>query len=195
MTGFLGRAYDVSTTEETRALYDDWAETYDSEVAGSGYATPARCAEALARHAPLVEPVLDIGCGTGLSGVALRARGFGAIDGADPSPEMLARAEATGAYRRLRVSDPDAPFEPGAYRIVTAVGVIGAGAAPATLFDAAWEALPEGVLLCLSLNDRALATAEFPDRIDARRGHVLFEEYGPHLPGIDVKSRVYVLRK
>lgn len=195
MTGFLDRAYDVSTTEETRALYDGWAESYDAEVAENGYATPARCAEALARHAPLVEPVLDIGCGTGLSGIALRARGFGAVDGADPSPEMLARAEATGAYRSLRVSDPDDPFEPGAYRIVTAVGVIGAGAAPVTVFDAAWEALPQGGLLCLSLNDHALAVPEFPGRIEARRSHVLFEEYGPHLPGIDLRSRVYVLRK
>ena len=195
MTGHLDRAYDVSTPEETRALYEDWAATYDAEVAEKGYATPARCAEALARHAPLIEPVLDIGCGTGLSGIALRARGFGAVDGADPSPEMLTRAEATGAYRGVRLSDPDDPFEPGAYRIITAVGVIGAGAAPATLFDAAWDALPEGGLLCLSLNDHALAVPEFPARIEARRDHLLFEEYGPHLPGIDLMSRVYVLEK
>lgn len=195
MTGHLGRAYEVAAPEETRALYGRWAATYDREVAENGYAAPARCAEALARHAPLVEPVLDIGCGTGLSGVALRARGFGAIDGADPSPEMLAKAERTGAYRALRRADPDDPFMPGAYRIIAAVGVIGVGAAPVTLFDAAWEALPEGGLLCLTLNDHALARPEFPDRIDARRAHVLFEEYGPHLPGIDLRSRVYVLRK
>lgn len=195
MTRFLDRAYDASTTRETRALYDGWAATYDAEVGGHGYATPARCAEALARHAPLIEPVLDIGCGTGLSGVALRARGFGAIDGADPSPEMLVHAEATGAYRALRVSDPDDPFEPGAYRLIAAIGVIGIGAAPAALLDRAWDALPDGGLLCLSLNDHALAVPEFPARIEALRRHVLFEEYGPHLPGIDLMSRVYVLRK
>jgi predicted TPR repeat methyltransferase len=195
VTRFLGRAYEVSTDEETRELYDDWAATYDAEVAENGYVTPARCAEALARHAPLIEPVLDIGCGTGLSGVALRARGFGAIDGVDTSPAMLARAEATGAYRDLRRSDGGAPFEAGAYRVVTAIGVIGHGAAPASLFDAAWAALPEGGFLCLSLNDHALAEPDYPARIDARRAHVLFEEYGPHLPGIDLRSRVYVLRK
>ena len=139
--------------------------------------------------------MLDIGCGTGLSGVALRARGFGAVDGADPSPAMLARAEGTGAYRSLRRSDPGDPFEPGAYAIITAVGVVGIGAAPAALIDAAWDALPDGGLLCLSLNDRALAVPEFPARIESRRAGLLFEEYGPHLPGIDLMSRVYVLRK
>ena len=195
MTGFLGRAYDASSADETRALYDDWAASYDAELGANGYATPARCAEALARHAPLVEPVLDIGCGTGLSGVAFKAQGFGAVDGADPSPEMLARAEATGAYRHLRRSDPDDPFEAGAYEIIAAVGVVGIGAAPASLVDRAWDALPPGGLLCLSLNDRALAVPDFADLIEARRPHVLFEEYGPHLPGIDLMSRVYVLRK
>ncbi len=195
MIGFLGRAYDLSSTQETRALYDEWADGYDAEVAENGYATPARCAEALARHAPLIEPVLDIGCGTGLSGVALRARGFGAIDGVDPSPGMIARAEATGAYRTLRRIDPDEPFEPGAYRAIAAVGVVGTGAAPPELFDRAWAALPDGGLLCLSLNDHALAIPDFTSRIEPRRDRVLFEEYGPHLPGIGMMSRVYVLRK
>ncbi len=71
---FLDKVYDAKGTDETRALYDDWAASYDAEIAENGYATPRRCAEALAGFAtdPSL-PVLDFGCGTGLSGLALRA--------------------------------------------------------------------------------------------------------------------------
>jgi DNA/RNA-binding domain of Phe-tRNA-synthetase-like protein len=34
------------------ALYDEWAESYDDTLNESGYATPDRCAEALAQFAP-----------------------------------------------------------------------------------------------------------------------------------------------
>ncbi|MEL7154480.1 MAG: hypothetical protein AAFN51_11950, partial [Pseudomonadota bacterium] len=68
MTGFLDKVYDARDASETRALYDDWAASYDAEVAENGYATPGRCAEALKQH--LSDPsasILDFGCGTGLS--------------------------------------------------------------------------------------------------------------------------------
>jgi hypothetical protein len=38
--------------EETRALYSDWAATYDADVTQAGYVTPTRLAEALAEHVP-----------------------------------------------------------------------------------------------------------------------------------------------
>ena len=63
--------------EEVRRVYDEWAPTYDGEEVAAllGHAGPERVA---ARVAELVDPrtdVLDAGCGTGLVGVALAARG------------------------------------------------------------------------------------------------------------------------
>lgn len=58
--------------------------------------------------------VVDLGCGAGAAGDALRAR-FGArICGVDLSPAMLSQAEQAGAYERLNQADmatwaPDAP--------------------------------------------------------------------------------------
>jgi len=67
--GFLERAYGLDDAESTRDFYRDWAATYDEEIRANGYATPRRCAAALAG---LVEdtsaPLHDLGCGTGLSG-------------------------------------------------------------------------------------------------------------------------------
>ena len=96
--GFLDRAYDEGDSAQTHQLYADWADSYDGELTDHGYATPARVADVVGALdvAPTAE-IVDLGCGTGLSGAALQAKGFQSIDGCDYSAEMLDVAEATGA--------------------------------------------------------------------------------------------------
>ena len=202
MPKFLDRVYEAKTPEGARDLYDEWSATYEAEVAENGYATPLRVAEALAAALPdRAAPVLDIGCGTGLSGVALRAAGFTAIDGADVSAQMLEQARAKDAYRSLRRIDPAAPLagvSPGDHAAIVACGVIGAGAAPFWLLDACTEALGPGGLFALSLNDHALADPESRAALDRwvpERAETVFEEHGDHLPGIGLGSTVIVLRR
>ena len=199
---FLDRVYDESSPETTKALYDDWAESYDSEIAENGYATPGRVAAAL--HAHLAQPdmpILDFGCGTGLSGLALRLAGFTVVAGMDPSRRMVDQAREKSVYRELgviEIGDP-APVAKDAYRVITAIGVIGIGAAPASTFDVLMKALPKGGLLALSLNDHALADPEYEAALnqwlDCGAAQLLFKEYGPHLPGLDLKSNVYIIEK
>lgn len=194
---FLKKVYEVSGDDALRDLYDDWAATYDSETGANGYATPGRCAAAL-RHAGLAPDaeILDIGCGTGLSGAALAEAGFTTIDGSDLSPGMLDKARALGVYRDLWLPD-DLPDR--RYDAVAAVGVIGPGAAPLDLFDTCLAHLRPGGLFVFSFNDHALDLPEFPARVaravEAGEALSRFEEHGPHLPGMNLKSTVYVLEK
>ena len=195
---FLDHAYGLPDRQATADFYADWAASYDAEIAENGYATPARCAAALAARGA---PVLDVGCGTGLSGLALRAAGFKTIDGTDLSAEMLARAATRGVYRRLfrgELADP-LPVGPGAYANAAAVGVVSPGHAPPETVDAVLAILPAGGCLALSLNDHALAESAFPGRIErlVARGAAepVFREHGRHLPGIGLEATVYVLRK
>lgn len=200
--GYLDKVYDARDADETRTLYDGWSASYDAEVRKNGYVTPNRCAEALAKFTKdQTEPVLDFGCGTGLSGLALKLAGFATIDGVDLSTEMLAQAKAKRLYRDLQVIDPDAPL-PGAlsdYAAIAAIGVIGAGAAPISIFDDLMRGMKKGALLVLSLNEHALRDRTNEARIcewtDCSAARLLFRESGPHLPGIGLKSNVYVLEK
>ncbi|WP_158963835.1 class I SAM-dependent DNA methyltransferase [Chachezhania sediminis] len=198
---FLNKVYQARTADQTRALYDDWAEGYDAEIALNGYATPTRCAAALAGFADVAAPLLDFGCGTGLSGRAFAEQGFTLLDGLDLSDEMLAHARAKGHYRSLTRIDPGAPlpFAPGTHPAIAAVGVIGCGAAPAAVLDQLIDALPRGGHFVFSFNDHTLEDPSCLARMKARIGdgatRLIFEEYGPHLPGQNIKSKVYVLEK
>ncbi|MEL6234585.1 MAG: methyltransferase domain-containing protein [Pseudomonadota bacterium] len=215
---FLDSVYALDGVDATRALYSNWAASYDAEVGENGYVTPRRCAEALAAAVSgtdsraqrgaqedadggLGAPLLDIGCGTGLSGLAFAAAGFSTMDGSDLTEEMLGKARARGVYRRVWLADmnDDAPFEAGQYTHAAAVGLISPGHAPAGLIDAVMGALPSGGCFVFSLNDHALADPSFEGRVreqaDTGAAQVMFREHGDHLPGIGLASTVYVLRK
>ncbi|WP_417208659.1 class I SAM-dependent DNA methyltransferase [Antarctobacter sp.] len=196
---YFDKVYKARTEDETRDLYDGWAATYEQAVQDEGYATPRRCAEAL--HATLGDaqaPVLDFGCGTGLSGLALRLAGFSTIDGIDLSPGMLAHAREKDIYRTLTPIGPDDPVPTG-YAAVAAIGVIGAGAAPLAALDRIFEALDAGAQCVFSFNDHTLEDPTFEALVNRwiadGRLRQLFREHGPHLPGKNINSTVYVLEK
>ena len=199
---FLDKVYQARDGESTRELYDPWSESYEAEVAENGYVTPRRCAEALAEYtSDMSAPILDFGCGTGLSGEALAAVGFITIDGVDLSAEMLAQAEKKKLYRSLSQIEADAQLSiaPGDYDAIAAIGVIGAGAAPISVLHELMTALPRGGKLVLSFNDHALADpaneAGLNEWLDCGAARLLFREHGEHLTEIDLKACVYVIEK
>lgn len=86
-----------------RELFDQFAPRFDAELEALAYRTPAALAEAL-HAAGAGGAVLDLGCGTGLSGIALRPLAT-RLEGVDLSPRMLAAARARGLYEALHEAD------------------------------------------------------------------------------------------
>lgn len=200
--GYLSKVYGARDADSTRTLYDAWSASYEAELAQNGYVTPARCAAALAEfQTDQSLPILDFGCGTGLGGLALKLAGFDVIDGVDLSDEMLSKARDKGVYRSLSQIDAEADldFKPGTYATIAAIGVIGAGAAPAPLFDKLMYGLASGGHLVFSFNDHTLEDWAYEARIsewtDCGAASLLFREHGDHVPGIDLKATVYVIEK
>lgn len=112
---------------EVRTFYDEWAERYDADLAGWDYRAPDRIAHLLAERADLTAPVLDAGCGTGLSGRALRDAGFtGALTGVDLSEASLPVARESSAYDHLIAADLNErlAFEDDAFGTLASVGVL-----------------------------------------------------------------------
>jgi len=109
----LDEAYSVKSPEDNRRLYAKWAATYEvSFVDAKQYRYPKAIAEVFNDVVAPVTRVLDIGTGTGLTGMYLsRLRPELVIDGMDISPEMLAQArskvhdDGQAVYRALYERD------------------------------------------------------------------------------------------
>jgi predicted TPR repeat methyltransferase len=96
----------TSDAREVAGRYDEWAQSYDDDLASWSYQAPAVVAETVLTRLPTVGTVPDVGCGTGLVGRALRARGFGGrVLGLDISPASLEIAGRSGAYDSLDQAD------------------------------------------------------------------------------------------
>lgn len=106
-------AYALETPADIIDLYSKWAGSYDTNFAeAEGYVLYLHVSEMLIERKSLIHAaILDVGCGTGLVGEALRQSGLDVIDGIDISLEMLAEAGkktiANGepVYRKLIPAD------------------------------------------------------------------------------------------
>lgn len=200
-TTYLDKIYSADSAD-LRPFYAQWAQSYDQEVGENGYVTPLRIAEALARHVKdLSIPILDYGCGTGVSGQAFQKAGFLTIDGVDISAEMLEVAAQKKIYRRLEVFAPESGpnVKLGAYQIIAAVGVIGAGAAPLAVLTKIMALLAPKGLFVFSFNDHTLEDPAYDGLVEdyVKQGQAVLhlKEYGDHLPKQKINSNIYILEK
>jgi predicted TPR repeat methyltransferase len=125
----IGDWLNQSSSEpgEVAGRYDEWAASYDADLASWSYQAPTVVAETVLTRLPHADSVLDVGCGTGLVGRELRARGFdGRIHGIDLSPASLDIARESGAYDSLERADlqQPLPLEDDSVDAVVCVGVM-----------------------------------------------------------------------
>jgi predicted TPR repeat methyltransferase len=87
------------------SFFDHYAETFEDHlVTALSYCAPAQLEAAVARQSDRrFAHIVDLGCGTGLCGVALRARAH-KLTGVDLSPLMVARARSKAIYDDLHVA-------------------------------------------------------------------------------------------
>ena len=199
---FFNEVYNVSTADEQFNLYSDWAQRYDQDVISNGYVTPKRCAEALLSVVDdLNVNVLDVGCGTGVSGQAFRKAGFVNITGVDINPAMIQVATQKKIYKLVELGTIKNPLPPYAsqFEVIAAVGVIGAGAAPLSLMEHIVDTLPAKGLMVISFNDHTLENPSYEERIEkyllSGELTIRYKDYGDHMVSLNLGSMIYILQK
>lgn len=168
----LDMVYSASTPEELSAAYAAWAATYDGETAALGYCLPFLITSWVTRHVPAGEgPLLDAGCGTGLSGPCLKALGYGDIEGLDLSSDMLAIAGSRGAYRTLKQAELGGPlpWPDGHFRAFFSIGVFTISHAPASGLHELVRITARGGHAIFTVRDQVLDSGGFRPVIDELR--------------------------
>lgn len=98
------------SADYVRSVFDQYASKFDDALAALAYTAPELLANAVAevcraqRRSHHFATMLDLGCGTGLSGVAFRSA-CDWIEGVDLSPGMVAIARRKNIYDRLDTGD------------------------------------------------------------------------------------------
>ena len=167
---FLQDAYSLVTEADTLAFYDRWADEYDAQLErGLHYIAPGELARALARHQTIGDaPILDVGCGTGMTGCCLKEIGFSTIDGLDFSAAMLSKAQDKGVYRILFEADLNAvlPFDDGAYAAVISTGTFTLGHVGPEPIDELLRALAPGAFFACTVHAKIWHSKGFSAKFD-----------------------------
>jgi predicted TPR repeat methyltransferase len=124
-----GEAPDALPQAYVARLFDEYAPRFDKHLTDNlGYRAPALIANALSGVAPgrRFASALDLGCGTGLMGAALR-EGVDRLAGVDLSAAMIAKARERDLYDRLVVDDALAMLgrePPGSFDLIVAADAL-----------------------------------------------------------------------
>lgn len=164
MSDPLDAVYSASNDDELAEAYARWAAFYDRQTAEMGYCLPWIIAGWIARHVPASEgPLLDAGCGTGLSGLALTALGYSGLEGLDLSDEMLAIAGQRGVYGNLQraVLGKALPWPDDHFAAMFSTGVFTQGHAPASAMHELVRITRPGGFAILTVREQILDSDGF----------------------------------
>ena len=190
------------STDSTEVMrqYDEMAPAYDDTLLREwGYQAPAIAAELLTRYVDLQTTILDVGCGTGLTGGELKRVGFETIHGTDISLPSLEHAARKGAYRslvRANLLEP-LPFADDTFDAAICVGVLSYITGD-ILFRELCRVVRGGGILLLSHRTDLIAERSFGEFLAAFAAQgfwsqVFHSANHPYLPGhADFGSRIEV---
>jgi predicted TPR repeat methyltransferase len=198
------------TNERIESLYARWAGDYDDDLQAERYTAPdtmTRLVMRLRDEGRILPAAgrpklraLDAGCGTGLLGVRLRAVLDCELDGFDLSEEMVERARATGAYRRLRgrvdLNRPlAAQIDASGYDLALACGVFTLGHVPPESMRHLIDAVRPGGVVLVSARNSYCERSDFDavcDRLVAEgRATGILREIGPYISAEDAVYRAF----
>lgn len=180
----LDSVYSAQTPEELATAYAAWAATYDAETASLGYLLPFLVTAWVTRFVPAGEgPLLDAGCGTGLSGPSLKALGYHDLAGLDLSEDMLKIAGSRQAYDDLRPAmlGGPLPWPDRHFRAFFSTGVFTMGHAPASGLHELVRMTRKGGHAIFTVRDQVFSNGGFQAVFDelARQGKWRMLEESP----------------
>lgn len=162
----LDSVYGAGSPDALDAAYAAWAASYDSETASLGYLLPFLITAWVTRYVAAGEgPLLDAGCGTGLTGPQLKALGYSDLVGLDLSDDMLqvaAGRQTYGDLKKVMLGGP-LPWPDGYFRAFFSTGVFTIGHAPASALRELVRVTKSGGHAIFTVRDQVFEIGGFRD--------------------------------
>lgn len=161
-------AYALEGTDGVKALYRDWAQTYDMGFGeAEGYQLPKEVAHAfVAAHGE--GPILDVGAGTGLVAEWLTRYQKGPIDALDLSEDMLSVAKGKNLYSDCFAADVTRPLRAlgsRRYAGIVSAGTFTLGHVGAEGLDPLLQVASPGCVFAISVNEVHYAKSGFAKKL------------------------------
>ena len=181
-----------TSSEDVEKSYDQWADSYDETLATWDYRSPGDAAGLLRGQVAPSSDILDAGCGTGLTGAALRAAGFtGAIDGLDLSQSSLDEAAKHDVYGTLRQANfQELPLDIPAdtYDALFCIGVLTYVPESDAILTEFARLVRQGGTVLVSMRDDLFLERQFGDIVRGLTDTGIFRDFNisephPYLPG------------
>lgn len=203
----LSKAYGLTSVDDTRTLYDEWAASYDKEMAkeDQDYVGPAsaaahvlQCLGTKSIDANL--EILDAGCGTGLAGIALAQLGAKNVDGVDLSQGMLDIARKAGVYRHLNTADLSSRLvhSDNHYDAIACVGTLTQGhVGPIALDEFVRITKPGGFIVATvlgSIYENGGYQAKIEDLVNKKRAEFISANMEDYRRTAKVQARMVILK-
>ena len=208
LNSYILHKESLQENKNKEVIYDKWAETYDSYVAGINYNGPSNIAQEVFDYLESNDSyrnhikLLDFGCGTGLLGqeiTKLLTNNYDfSIDGIDISDKMIQQSKNKNIYSHLWKLNlfNEVLSSHHQYDIIVSSGVFLEGHVKFKMVDILLNSVKHSGLLFLTvresfrdknLDEYMLYVAQNP------RLEVIFESNMEYLP--DVKCKMIILKK
>ena len=163
-----GRTTTTAPEAYVRQLFDDYAARFEQHLVGElGYSIPTLMRSWLdgqeSGGGATIERALDLGCGTGLVGGALRER-IAFLQGVDLSPKMIAQARQKSVYDELIEADVVTVLKaspPASWNLILAADVL--------IYVGDLEKVMTEIGRCLKPGGHFLFSVESPDEDEGYR--------------------------
>lgn len=159
--------FTATNQEELAASYNQWATSYDSDLADQG--GPSEAVAELAKYVEKTARILDAGCGTGVVGQRLAEQGYVNLEGLDLSTGMLQQAREKNCYGNLYQQALGEPldFADATFDAVTVVGVFVMAHVRSNAFDELLRITKPNGHIIFTLRPEFYASTDFKPKMEA----------------------------
>ncbi len=160
IAAITGEHVDQIPSEYVKEVFDHYSETFETNLLEDlHYTVPAQLRaniDTLDHSVESFYKCIDLGCGTGLAGVAFHKK-CEHITGIDISEKMIAQAESKNIYTILAVAEATSFLKKkkGEYDLVIAADFLTYVGDLSSVFEAVTSATTERALFCFSIENSA----------------------------------------